>query len=141
MSLDKELRKRYPVIQQNYVNKNVVKEDASVILCYENRKCMGCGCFRNTNEEKVVELKRMYVIDDERGKGIGKGILKELEKWAKEKGNGQIILETGKLQIEAIEMYKKYDYGIIENYGYYKGNTNSICMKKEIWLFSFSREI
>jgi GNAT superfamily N-acetyltransferase len=68
----------------------------------------------------------MYVLDGERGKGVGKNILRELEKWAKEKGNSQIILETGKLQIEAIEMYKKNGYRITENYGYYKGNANSI---------------
>jgi len=130
--LDKELWINYPTIQQRYVDMNIINNDASVIVCYKNGKAIGCGCIREKEDEKAVELKRMYVDIDERGKGIGKSILRELEKWAKEQGNDSIILETGIKQIEAIGMYKKSGFQIIENYGKYLGNDHSLCMKKEL---------
>jgi putative acetyltransferase len=130
--LDKELWINYPHLQQQYVNKNIINTDASVIVCYDNGLPVGCGCIRQTDKEKTVELKRMYVDPIKRGKGIGSLILNELCKWAKEKGNTTVLLETGIKQTEAIEMYKKYRFEITENYGEYKGNRNSICMRK--WL-------
>jgi putative acetyltransferase len=41
-------------------------------------------------------------------------------------------LETGKGQPEAIGLYEKAGYSVIENYGPYIGIENCICMKKEI---------
>jgi GNAT superfamily N-acetyltransferase len=130
--LDKELWINYPTIQQRYVDMNLINDDALVIVCYKNGKAIGCGCVRKTENEKTAELKRMYVDNYERGKGIGKGILHELEKWAKEDRKDSMILETGIKQIEAISMYKKSGFRIIENYGKYAGNDHSICMRKEL---------
>jgi GNAT superfamily N-acetyltransferase len=131
--LDKELWINYPALQQKYVGKNAINEDASVIVCYKNGIPVGCGCFRKTeHEENAVEVKRMFVDPTRRGKGIGRTILRELSKWAKEQGKASMILETGIKQTEAIEMYKKYGFEIIENYGDYKGNGNSLCMRKKI---------
>ncbi|MDR3258150.1 MAG: GNAT family N-acetyltransferase [Fusobacteriaceae bacterium] len=130
--LDKYLWFLYPEIQAVYAVKNIVEKDAFVIVCFDNEEVVGCGCFRHTDEENVVELKRMYVKDKYRNMGIGENILNELEKWAKEKKNRYIILETGIKNIDALNLYKKYGFRITENYGYYKGKENSICMKKQI---------
>jgi putative acetyltransferase len=130
--LDNELRKNYSTHQDVYTKKNIIKNDANVIVCYENGKPVGCGCFRLTDDKSVVELKRMFVVENARGQGLGKKILEELENWAKELGHSVILLETGDKQIEAVEMYKKYGYTIIENYGEYKEIESSICMKKAI---------
>ena len=59
-------------------------------------------------------------------------ILISLEKWASELGYKKAILETGKGQPEAIALYQKAGYQIIENYGPYKGLDNSVCMGKNI---------
>ncbi len=40
-----------------------------------------------------------------------------------------MILETGRKQVEAISLYKKLGFHVIENYGQYIGDDNSICMK------------
>ncbi|MGB5499367.1 MAG: GNAT family N-acetyltransferase, partial [Maribacter sp.] len=40
------------------------------------------------------------------------------------------VLETGKRQPEAIQLYTKSGYKIIPNYGQYKGIANSICFEK-----------
>jgi len=74
----------------------------------------------------------MYVYPKSRGKGIATAILNELEKWAFELPFKKCVLETGKRQQEAIELYKKNGYKIIPNYGQYVGIENSICFEKEL---------
>jgi putative acetyltransferase len=67
---------------------------------------------------------------ENRGKGIAKMILTELERWAAENGNKTAFLETGIKQYEAISFYTNFGYKRIENFGQYIGNANSICMNK-----------
>ena len=102
-----------------------------VLIAYENNLPLGCGAFR-TFTENTVEIKRMYVPELNRNKGIASKILAELEAWAKELGTTKCILETGIMQVEAIGLYAKNGYEKIENYGNYKGVANSICFIKTI---------
>ncbi|MCI9843670.1 GNAT family N-acetyltransferase [Flavobacterium pectinovorum] len=101
------------------------------IVYYENDIPVGCGAFRE-KESGTTEIKRMYVHPDHRKKGIASSILKELEIWAKELGYTYTILETGKNQPEAINLYQKLDYTIIPNYPPYEEIDNSVCMKKTL---------
>ncbi|HEY9116189.1 MAG TPA: GNAT family N-acetyltransferase, partial [Roseivirga sp.] len=79
-----------------------------------------------------IEIKRMYVLENFRGQGVAGLILTELEKWAKELGYSQSVLETGKRQPEAISLYTKHGYEVTENYGQYQGVANSVCFKKHL---------
>ena len=81
-------------------------------------------------EEKIAEIKRMFVKPEFRGLGIGYSILKELEQWSVELNYVECILETGKKQPEAIRLYQKAGYILIPNYGQYENVENSVCMKK-----------
>ena len=73
----------------------------------------------------------MFVKPEFRGKGYASKILIELENWAKDLGYLSTILETGKKQTEAIQLYSK-TYEIIPNYDQYIGIVNSVCFKKNI---------
>jgi len=42
------------------------------------------------------------------------------------------MLETGKRQPEAIELYKKSGYKLTPNYGQYAGVENSLCFEKKL---------
>jgi putative acetyltransferase len=130
--LDKDLWNRYPETQQNFTAFNVVKLDANVIVAYDNDSAVGCGCFRVTENESIVEIKRMYVKAEKRGKGIAKSILMELEAWALEEGKTGAVLETGINNPEAISLYKILGYEIIANYEPYVNNKESICMGKDL---------
>lgn len=103
----------------------------NALVCYENGMPIGIGAYKEF-EPSIAEMKRMYTLPNHRGKGIAKTILTELENWAKEENYDTAILETGYLQKEAIGLYQKLGYTIIENFGQYKGVANSICMKKII---------
>jgi len=110
-------------------NKSSLLKNA--LVCYEKGIPVGIGAYKEF-EPNVAEIKRMYTLPEHRGKGIAKAILTELENWAKEENYSTAILETGCMQKDAIGLYQKLGYTIIENFGQYIGVANSICMKKDL---------
>lgn len=129
--LDADLSVRDGKDQDFYKQFNRIDNINHVVIAYKNEIPIGCGAFKYF-EEGSVEIKRMFVKEENRGTGVGRLILKELESWAKETGFGKTVLETGKKQPEAIRMYQKNHYIQIPNYGQYVGIDNSICMSKTI---------
>lgn len=127
--LDKELQSQYKEQQAIYDQYNIIESNGNVIVAYDGEKEVGCGCFKKFDEQSV-EIKRMYVAEEHRGRKIGASILEALEQWAKEINASATVLETGMKQHEAIHLYQKSGYIVIENYGPYKNLPESVCMKK-----------
>jgi putative acetyltransferase len=129
--LDGDLTLRYGELQKHYAQFNHIRFLETVVVAFENDIPAGCGCFRSFAPD-TVEIKRMYVRPEFRGRGISRLILAELEKWAGELGYSKSVLETGNRQAEAIHLYHHFGYTDIPNYGNYEGNENSICMSKKL---------
>ncbi|MEO1031755.1 MAG: GNAT family N-acetyltransferase [Bacteroidota bacterium] len=110
---------------------NAIDHLNHVIVAYSDQKPVGCGAFKAFDDSKV-EVKRMYTLPEERGKGIASAILNALETWAFELGYRATILETGKRQVEAVSFYKKCNYVSIPKYGQYKAMENSLCFEKRL---------
>lgn len=110
-------------------NKSSLLKNA--VVCYENNIPVGIGAYKEY-DPATVEIKRMYTLAEYRGKGIAKAILNELEAWAGEENYNIAILETGHLQKDAIGLYQKLGYKVIDNFGQYAGVENSVCMSKNI---------
>jgi putative acetyltransferase len=130
-ALDSELNERYGSQQADYEVHNVIDLIETAMVGYVNKTPVACGCFREIDETKV-EIKRMYVKKGFRRRGFSKVVLSSLEEWAAELGKVKILLETGKGQTEAIGLYERFGYRIIENYGPYQGMENSVCMMKTL---------
>ncbi|MGZ5191669.1 MAG: GNAT family N-acetyltransferase, partial [Flavisolibacter sp.] len=111
--LDEDLIIRYPIIQAEYAPLNKIENLNTIVVAYQDEEPVGCGCFRHY-DVSTAEVKRMFVKESKRGLGIASGILKELEKWAKELSYQFIVLETGSLQFEALALYRKSGYDDIE---------------------------
>ena len=127
--LDQDLKIRDGDEHSFYDQFNKVDMIKNVVVYYENNLPVACGAFKQY-DENTVEIKRMYVKNEYRGKGIGVIILTELEAWASELNYTSAILETGKKQPEAIRLYQKSGYILIPNFGQYENVENSVCMKK-----------
>lgn len=110
---------------------NTVDMINNVIVCFVGDTAVGCGAFKEY-ESGVAEIKRMFVADECRGKGIASAILMELESWAKEEGYSKCILDTNKDLKSAVQLYLKNGYSITERYGQYIDVESSVCMKKEL---------
>jgi len=130
-ALDKNLWERYPELKANYWGNNVIELNPNVVIVYFEKKAVACGCFKKY-EKNTIELKRMFVSPEARGMGLAKKIIQELELWADDLGFSFSVLETLYKQKEAISLYLKVGYSIVDNYEPYVGLENSICMKKQI---------
>ena len=132
-ALDASLWERYPDENQDYWENNVLEINPNVVLIYRNDKAVACACFKK-HDANTIEIKRMFVSPEARGMGLAQRILSELELQAKELGYSAAVLETLHKQQEAIGLYQKVGYLIIDNYEPYIGLKDSICMQKK---FSF----
>lgn len=129
--LDVDLAKRDGDEHAFYHQFNSIQLLDHVTIAYENEIPISCGAFKELATDKV-EVKRMYTLPSHRSKGYASKILQALETWATELGYSTCVLETGKRQPEAIELYKKNGYTIIPNYGQYAGIENSVCFEKKL---------
>lgn len=129
--LDQDLAIRDGEDHAFYTQFDKVDKINNVIVCYQNDNAIGCGAFKKFTSD-TVEIKRMFVHPDFRGKGIASTILASLEIWASESGYINCVLETGKNNSGAIALYQKSGYEIIPNYDQYENIETSVCLKKEL---------
>lgn len=129
--LDQDLTQRYGVVQTKYNKFNVIQSLDTVVIAKVNGEAVGCGCFKEYDKE-TVEIKRMFVKVEHRGRGIAAQILGELETWAIERGFSKAVLELANKQPEALLVYQRQGYQQIENYGQYVGLEISMCFAKDL---------
>ena len=129
--LDADLKFRDGEDHAFYAQFNKIDKIKYAVVAYENDIAVGCGAFREYSPN-TVEVKRMYVSENKRGKGIATQVLSELEKWAEELNYARCLLETGKNQPEALGLYKKNGYSIVPNFGQYQNVDNSVCFEKNL---------
>lgn len=129
IELDKDLAAKNGEKNDFFAQYNKIDLIKNVILAYDNDVVVGCGAMKEY-KDGTMEIKRMFVPLENRGKGIAGQILKELQAWAKELGYQKCVLETGDKMIEAIGLYKKNNFVVIPNYGQYASEESSICFEK-----------
>ena len=129
--LDADLAIRDGKEHDFYAQFNKIDLIHHVVLAYENDIPVGCGAMK-VFEKDSMEIKRMYVVPEFRKMGIAARMLLELEQWASELFYNRCVLETGKKQPEAINLYMKNGYTPVANYGQYIGVDNSICFEKKV---------
>lgn len=130
-NLDADLAERDGEDHSFYAQFNKIDHIKHTIVAYEDDRPVGCGAIKEYAPD-TMEVKRMYTMPENRGKGIASRVLSELELWASELSYAKCILETGKRQPEAIALYKKSGYQIIPNYGQYADVEDSVCFEKKI---------
>jgi len=129
--LDEELAETDGDEHAFYQQFNHIDHLAHIVLIKENNQAIGCGAIKILNGQ-AMEVKRMFVLREMRGRGVAGSVLAELEKWALELGFKSCRLETGKRQPDAIALYESKGYQRISNYGQYAEVINSLCFEKII---------
>jgi len=129
--LDAELARRDGEEHSFYAQFNKIHMIRHAVLVYNNQEPISCGAIKEF-KPGTMEVKRMYTLPAFRGQGLAAKVLNELENWATELGYRTCVLETGKRQPEAIALYTKCGYKVIENYGQYEGIENSVCFQKQL---------
>ncbi len=129
--LDAELRDTYGALQDQYAPHNHVETIATAVVALDGETAVGCGCFRR-QDPCTIEVKRMFVAPQVRGRRIASTVLEELEAWARELGHDTAVLETGNLQHAALALYTRCGYERIPNFPPYVDMAASVCMRKRL---------
>lgn len=130
-ALDQDLAQRDGEEHAFYHRFNSIKNLQHTMVIYSDGKPVGSGAIKEFDASSM-EVKRMFVLPEFRGKGMASQLLSALEQWAAELGYTGCVLETGKRQPEAIALYTKNGYKISANYGPYEGVENSVCFRKDL---------
>jgi len=100
-----------------------------LVLRDDDGRAVACGGIVRFDQERG-ELKRMYVVPERRGRGLGRRLLVELEQAAVRLGYRGVVLETGDLQPEALGLYETSGYQRIPCYPPYDSRALSLCFEK-----------
>jgi GNAT superfamily N-acetyltransferase len=85
-----------------------------VALLEDGRPVAGGGLKRL--DERTCEIKRMYVVPDARGRGLGGALLDALEDLARDLGYSVARLDTGPSQPSAQRLYERSGYVTVPDY-------------------------
>jgi len=129
--LDEYQESMYPP-ESNHLDSIAELSKPNVIFhaAYADSEICGIGAVKVLND--YGEIKRLYVPEKHRGKGIAKEIVKELENCLVNRSIFTARLETGIHQHEAIDLYKKRGYSEIAPFGDYTEDPLSVFMEKKI---------
>ena len=129
-----DVRRRYhtPPADVGTFDPKLVSVPRSVFLvARRDNAAIGCGALVPMDDYHV-EVKRMYVRPEERGKGVARMILEELERFAREFDYDAMRLETGVNQPESIALYGKGGFYRIPNFPPFAGDDSAVCFEKRI---------
>lgn len=102
-----------------------------LIVRDDDGTAVACGGIARFDDARA-ELKRMYVVPEQRGRGLGRRVLVELEAHAVRLGYSGIVLETGDRQPEAVGLYESFGYERIPCYPPYDSRSLSLCLEKRL---------
>lgn len=94
---------------------------------------VGCGAVKTLDDDgRYGEIKRVFVLERHRGKGLSKAIMQKLEAHLQATGVRLARLETGIHQPEALGLYTQLGYVLREPFGAYAHDPLSVFMEKAL---------
>ena len=98
----------------------------------EHGSACGMAALVPLNSATTAELKRLFVYDAARGRGVAGHLLDRIEADATGRGIRSLALETGPLQHAAMALYRSRGYEQVELFGQYIGEEFSVCFAKSL---------
>jgi GNAT superfamily N-acetyltransferase len=85
------------------------------VVGYFEERPVCCGGLK-TLYDRRCEIKKMYVVPEQRGRGMARAVLRELERIARQMGYLIARLDTGPKQLSARAVYESEGYAEIEDF-------------------------
>jgi len=80
----------------------------------------------------TAELKRFYVVPEQRGASVADALMSELTRYAAGHAAEVLQLETGDQQRAAIAFYRRHGFVEVPSFGPYVDSETSICMRRRL---------
>jgi putative acetyltransferase len=98
------------------IQKNYFENEGIFLVMTDDEQIIGTGAIRKLDEE-ICELKRVWLLFEYHGQGLGYRMIQELFAFAREKGYRRIRLETDEdNQRRAYQLYKRLGFYEIPRY-------------------------
>jgi putative acetyltransferase len=94
-------------LQQTYFD-----DDGIFLVMTDDDQIIGTGAIRKINDE-ICELKRLWLLFEYHGQGLGYRMIQELFSFAREKGYQRVRLETDR-------DYQSREYNLYKRLGFYE---------------------
>jgi GNAT superfamily N-acetyltransferase len=92
------------------------------LVGYEDERPIAIGGLRRL-QERICEIKRMYVVPQARSRGVGRALLAALEDAGRKLGYQRVRLDAGPAQVHSRVLFEKAGYLEIPKY-----NNNHIAV-------------
>lgn len=127
----------YPAESNHMLSVDALAQDNVIFLgCHIEGQLAACGAvtilFDDDEQISYGEIKRVFVPDEFRGRGLSKHIMRALEEELLERDIRIVRLETGIRQPEALGLYFRLGYAERPAFGTYDEDPLSIFMEKEL---------
>jgi putative acetyltransferase len=111
-------------LQESYVDNGGI-----FLVMTDNDRIIGTGAIRRIDDE-VCELKRVWLLFEYHGQGLGYRMIQELLSFAREKGYRRIRLETDRdAQSRAYNLYRRLGFYEIPRYS---NNEDDAAMEMDL---------
>lgn len=117
--------------REAFIPYNISEAISDVLIAEAEGKAVGCGGLKMYSKN-AIEIKRLWVEPEYRGKHIATELMERLEERAEKEGCTRLILQTRPQMEEAVGLYKKRGYKLIDNYPPYDKLEGAICFEKRI---------
>lgn len=112
-------------------------DPASIVatyVAYDGDLPVGHACLRRLDGEMAgdLEMKRLYVRESSRGRGIADDLLAAIEQMVREEGAPRIVIHTGDRQYAALAFYQRHGYTSIPVFPPYEAVSYSRCFEKHL---------
>jgi GNAT superfamily N-acetyltransferase len=108
-----DIAERYPgwvpASSQSVEPSDLAPPNGVWLVAYLDRRPVGCGGLQRLDAH-TAEIRRLFLDETARGRGIGRRLLAELECHARRLGYERVRLTTGDGQAEALRMFQTADY-------------------------------
>jgi len=113
--------------REGFIPYNLSESISDVLIAYIDDVAVGCAGLKKYSDTDV-EIKRVWVEPDHRGKYIATEMMDKIEEKARELGFKRAVLQTRYIMKDAVGLYTNRGYVLIANYPPYDKLEGAICM-------------
>jgi putative acetyltransferase len=114
---EQEIRRYDTMSDIDDVRSHYLDNNGTFLVIIDDGKVVGCGAIRSLSHD-ICELKRMWLLKQYRGRGLGMKLAQMLLDFAKNAGYKKVRLDTLDVQKQAaaLKLYKRLGFYAIERY-------------------------
>ena len=124
--------------REAFVPYNISESISDVLIASVSGTAVGCAGLKAYSPSDV-EIKRVWVDPEFRGRHIAADMMDALERKASGLGFRRAILQTRPQMEAAVSLYGKRGYELVENYPPYDKLEGAICFAKDLVPFTLKR--